>query len=83
MFIKLRTKDLNKDEKEMMVNTNQIAFLVAEYVHMSNGAYFEVLPESLKELSEVLFGGEEWSTGNVGASEKTQELLNELNKLLG
>lgn len=81
MFITLNTKDLNKDEKSLIVNTNQIAFIAEEFVHMGNGAYFEVLPDSMKELKENLYGSE--SSASPAATEHTANLLNELHTLLG
>jgi len=82
MFIKLDTIDLNKEEKPLLVNTNQIAFIAEKFVHMSNGAYFELVEDSMKELQDSIFG-DKWEQASPAATEKTASLLNELHKLLG
>ena len=81
MFITLTTKDQNKNEKVLVVNTAQIAFIADEFVHMGNGAWFEVLEDSMKELKENLYGAE--SSASPAATEHTTTLLNELHSLLG
>ncbi len=81
MFIILDARDQNHDEKKLTINTSQIAFISDPFVHMSNGAFFEVLEKSMKELKESLYGDE--SVAAPGASEHTKDLLNELNKLVG
>lgn len=81
MFITLNTLDQAKKEKTLIVNTSQIAFIADNFVHMGNGAWFEVLDDSMKILNENLYGVE--SATSPAASEHTTTLLNDLHRLLG
>lgn len=81
MFITVNIKDQKEEEKVLVINTSQIAFMSDNFVHMSNGAWFEVVQDSVKELRENLYGTEYSTSGPV--SEHTATLLNELHKLLG
>jgi hypothetical protein len=81
MFITLTVKDQEQKEKVLLVNTAQIAFIGDNFVHMGNGAWFEVLEDSMKELNENLYGVE--SSASPAASVHTEQLLNELHALTG
>lgn len=81
MFITLQVKDQDNKMQEMKINTSQIAFIVREFVHMSNTAIFSLDEKNMKILDDSLYGPP--TEASPGASEHTVELLNDLNKLCG
>lgn len=81
MFITLDIIDHNEETKTIQVNTHHIAFIVEDFVHMSNAASFKLDEENMKLLREDLFGDEK--EASPAASQHTTQLLNELHKLCG
>ena len=79
MFIIITIKDQKGKELDTIINTNQIAFIADLTIHMSNGAWFDALPDSMQRLKDELWGLP--TEPSVEASTKTVELLNELNTL--
>lgn len=77
MFIQVT----NHEGQKPKINTSQIVVIIEKNVHFSNGLVLELTEESMKELEENLYGGEE--TVKNGATEHTKDLLNELHKLCG
>jgi len=81
MFIQIKAKDLSGEDKEMAVNTSQIAFLVEGYVHMSNGASFQLDEKEMKKIEADLYG--DFTTAKPGASQHVEQLINDINRLSG
>lgn len=81
MFITLDIIDQQEKKNKAQINTSQIAFIVDDFVHMSNGAVFKLDKQGWKVLNENLFG--DAKEADPKASEHTSNLLNELHKLLG
>lgn len=82
MYKIISVKDHTEKQIEMMVNTDHIAFIVEKYVHMSNGASFEVDHDTLKELMLELAPKAKRVKNNEPDSELL-ELFNELHRLVG
>lgn len=81
MFIQVTGKDLNKEQKDIIINTGHIAFIVDEFLHMSNMGVLELDDKNMKKVKENLYG--DAAPANAKVAEHTVELLNELNKLCG
>lgn len=77
MFINVKTNE----ENIVQLNTSQICYLDGNNAQMSNGFTIHMSDESLKEVTESLFG--DVSEPSNGASEHTTELINELHTLCG
>lgn len=81
MFIQIQGKDLNGETKDLAINTNQIAMIVGDYVHMGNMAVLELDKKNMKIVTENLFG--ETAPVTAKATEHVENLLNELHTLCG
>lgn len=81
MFILLQAKDRDGVEKPTKINTSHIAFIVDDYVHMSNMGILQLDEKNMKLLDESLYGAPD--DANPKAAEHTTDLISELHTLCG
>lgn len=80
MFITVKILDHNKEEKTVRVNPAHIAFIAEDFLHMSNAAHFQVMPESMNLINSIIAPKERIESG---LDEELSGFLQELHKLTG
>lgn len=80
MFITVQILDNKDEEKTIKMNVAHIAFIVEDFVHMSNAAHFRVVPESMKLLNSIISPKDRIEKTE---SNELSDLFDELHKLTG